>query len=286
MTNISYSKRIVEILEHLSLWIDEIKPIDQQQRFGNKAFRDWYEKLTSSSEVLLKPLFSLNEEAMKESQVYFHDSFGNATRIDYGTGHEMAFLMFLACLFQMQVLEVSQDAPAAGLVIFSKYMNLVRKLQTTYRMEPAGSQGVWSLDDFQFVSFIWGAAQFMNGHDIVSPKAISDYDKAEQLKDDYLFFACIHYISEVKTGPFAEHSNQLWNVSGVPSWNKVFSGLIKMYRAEVISKFPIIQHTYFGSIFKLDLCKNPKIMMDIPRSRSSRPPKFNPANMPPPPSLK
>ena len=150
-------------------------------------------------------------------------------------------------------------------------------------MEPAGSQGVWSLDDFQFVSFIWGAAQFMNGHDIVSPKAISDYEKAEQLKDDYLFFACIQYISEVKTGPFAEHSNQLWNVSGVPSWNKVFSGLIKMYRAEVISKYPIIQHTYFGSIFKLDLCKNPKILMDIPnRAR----PKFNPANMPPPPLLK
>ena len=275
------AKKIVDILEQLSQWIDEIKPIDQQQRFGNKAFRDWYDKVTSASETLLKPLFS-NDDALRECQVYFHDSFGNSTRIDYGTGHEMAFIMFLACLFQMQVLKVSQDAQAAGLVIFSKYMNLVRKLQITYRMEPAGSQGVWSLDDFQFVSFIWGAAQFMNGHDIVSPKAISDYEKAEQLKDDYLFFACIQYISEVKTGPFAEHSNQLWNVSGVPSWNKVFSGLIKMYRAEVISKFPIIQHTYFGSIFKLDLCKNP-IMMDVP-SRSR--PKFNPANMPPPPSLK
>ena len=33
--------------------------------------------------------------------------------------------------------------------------------------------------------------------------------------------SCVKYIDEVKTGPFAEHSNQLWNVSGVPTWSKV-----------------------------------------------------------------
>lgn len=38
---------------------------------------------------------------------------------------------------------------------------------------------------------------------------------------------------QVKTGPFAEHSNQLWNISGISSWEKVNSGLIKMYKGEV-----------------------------------------------------
>ena len=37
----------------------------------------------------------------------------------------------------------------------------------------------------------------------------------------------------MKTGPFAEHSNQLWGISGVPYWAKVNSGLIKMFKAEV-----------------------------------------------------
>ena len=49
-------------------------------------------------------------------------------------------------------------------------------------------------------------------------------------------------------------SNQLWNISGVPQWAKVYSGLVKMYRAEVLTKFPVIQHTYFGSILTLEPC--------------------------------
>ena len=53
----------------------------------------------------------------------------------------MAFVMFLACLFQTGVYDVKTDSCAVGLIVFGKYMNLVRKLQMTYRMEPAGSQG-------------------------------------------------------------------------------------------------------------------------------------------------
>lgn len=43
---------------------------------------------------------------------------------------------------------------------------------------------------------------------------------------------------QMKTGPFAEHSNQLWNISAVPSWSKVNQGLIRMYKAEVSGVWP------------------------------------------------
>jgi hypothetical protein len=44
----------------------------------------------------------------------------------------------------------------------------------------------------------------------------------------------------MKKGPFAEHSNQLWNVSAVSTWSKVNSGLIKMYKVEVIIFVPYL----------------------------------------------
>ncbi|KAK6304961.1 hypothetical protein J4Q44_G00237410 [Coregonus suidteri] len=57
---------------------------------------------------------------------------------------------------------------------------------------------------------------------------------------------------QMKTGPFAEHSNQLWNISAVPNWSKVNQGLIRMYKAE---KFPVIQHFKFGSLLSIQPVK-------------------------------
>lgn len=57
---------------------------------------------------------------------------------------------------------------------------------------------------------------------------------------NWMFWRCTFKLSllfsllQMKTGPFAEHSNQLWNISAVPSWAKVNQGLIRMYKAEVI----------------------------------------------------
>lgn len=96
--------------------------------------------------------------ASDELACYLIESFGNATRVDYGTGHELAFVMFLCCLFKINIL-MEEDNVACALTLFNNYLLLVRRLQLTYRMEPAGSQGVWSLDDYQFVPFIWGSAQ-------------------------------------------------------------------------------------------------------------------------------
>lgn len=71
----------------------------------------------------------------------------------------------------------------------------------------------------------------------------------EKHKDDYMFIGCIDYINQVKTGNFAEHSPQLWNISAVESWVKINSGLVKMYQKEVTHSFT--NTPQIGSIFDL-----------------------------------
>uniref|UniRef100_A0A1I8JS67 2-phosphoxylose phosphatase 1 n=1 Tax=Macrostomum lignano TaxID=282301 RepID=A0A1I8JS67_9PLAT len=56
----------------------------------------------------------------------------------------------------------------------------------------------------------------------------------------------------VKSGPFEEHSQHAArHQRGCTPWDKVNSGLVKMYKAEILAKFPIIQHFYFGELLPL-----------------------------------
>lgn len=243
-------KNIHRIFDRLNKLVDETPALEQPQRFGNKAYRDWYKKLTDSAiEILQEAIPENKHRAVPEIMAYFVESFGNATRIDYGTGHELAFIMFLCCLFKIGVLQ-QDDKVAVCLKIFNEYLVFVRRLQQTYRMEPAGSHGVWSLDDFQFVPFIWGSAQLAINPPI-EPAQFPEPNIIEMYKDDYMFVSCIDYIMKVKIGLFAEHSNQLWCVSGVQSWVKIQSGLVRMYQKEVLAKFPVIQHVLFGSLLTM-----------------------------------
>lgn len=217
---------------------------------GNKAFRTFYEKLSSNAQSLLKDALPEQfQDAVPELAPYFVESFGNSTRIDYGTGHEMSFCMFLCCLFQLKAFTLEDSVYVINNIFYS-YLKFMQKLQTIYRMEPAGSHGVWSLDDYQFMPFIWGSAQLIS-HPKISPNCFTEDKIVNAFADDYMFLTCIKYIKSVKFGPFAEHSNQLWNISGVSLWSKINSGLMKMYKAEVLGKFPVIQHTLFGSILSI-----------------------------------
>lgn len=141
---------LIHIFEELNKLVDDTPPLDQPQRFGNKAYRDWFTKMQNKSMDLLKAALPAKfHPALIEINAYFVESFGNATRIDYGTGHELAFIMFLCALYKVHALTES-DNLHTGLKIFNSYLLFVRRLQLTYRMEPAGSHGVRFLSKNEF----------------------------------------------------------------------------------------------------------------------------------------
>eukprot|EP01137_Pigoraptor_chileana_P010612 Opistho-2@60428 len=240
--------KLIALLDTLDKWVDEIPPIQQPMRFGNKAFRLWFAKVNENAAHLVRDILPHEtQEAAIEIAPFLVESIGNQTRIDYGTGHEASFAAFLAALALVNAV-AETDGTALVLRVFDRYLKLMRKVQKTYALEPAGSHGVWGLDDYQFLPFVWGSSQLLDNKDEIQPAHYLE-PAALAKHEDYIFLGAIKFILEMKRGPFHEHSPILYDITGVPTWQKANQGLVRMYNVEVLSKFPVIQHFLFGTLF-------------------------------------
>ena len=74
-------------------------------RFGNKAFRTLIEKMNETIDERIKGFSSVEgfELAVPELKSYLQESFGSYERIDYGTGHELNFVVFIFCMCKIGV---------------------------------------------------------------------------------------------------------------------------------------------------------------------------------------
>jgi len=176
---------------------------------------------------------------------YFLISFGSFQRMDYGSGHETSFAMFLLCLSLLRFFTSEQDEERqVVLLLFVRYLRLCWRLQDVYNLEPAGSHGVWGLDDYSFLGYIFGSGQLRDQAEIPVSAVLKP-----PLPPTNLYFMQITRIHEFKKGPFHEHSSQLHSIAvGVPKWGKVNSGLFKMYQAEVLGKRVVVQHIPLGGL--------------------------------------
>ena len=230
-------------------------PKKGEARFDDPVFKRFHEELTNKfTDIMNTTILSpkdMPKNIIIELKTYFLDSFGNQFRLDYGTGHELNFFCMLLILYKSRVY-TNKDFPYLIFKILYRYVLFVRKLQVEYMLEPAGARGVWGLDEYQFLPFIFGAAQLV-GNKVLTPKSVKDNDTLLDYKDEYLYFDCVDHIKTVKKGAtFPEYAPILYSITNVKSWEKVASGLVKMYEDDVLKKVVIIQHFYFGSVLLLE----------------------------------
>lgn len=245
-------------------------------RFGNPAFKTWMEK----SRLLIQRAFEVFDEPIRHILTYYYlESFGSEQRIDYGTGHELNFFIFLNCLLNSKGLcDVEMGAFFDNLgrfellhLISQRYFTLVRSLIVTYRLEPAGSHGAWGLDDYQFLPFMFGAAQMQHessencAPSYFEPMRPVDVIKTISNSEMYvvrrcIFLEAVYFVCQYKTGPFHEHSPLLFEICSIggdsespsKSWQRISAGFAKMYCTEVLDKFPIVQHISFSHLFPFE----------------------------------
>ncbi|CED83518.1 Phosphotyrosyl phosphatase activator [Phaffia rhodozyma] len=238
------------ILDQVESLARSTPPVDNKMsRFGNPAFRDFYDKIQQNSADLISTLPNVPSKAIPELAGYFNESWGNRTRVDYGSGMELNFVCWLLCLRKLNVFFV-EDSRALVIRVFWRYTQTMRHLQKSYWLEPAGSHGVWGLDDYHFLPFLWGAGQ-LKAHKYLRPKSIHDPEILEQFSPDYMYLACIQFINSIKTATLRWHSPMLDDISAVKTWSKVNEGMIKMFTAEVLGRLPVMQHFLFGSLLPM-----------------------------------
>ncbi|KAF8494001.1 hypothetical protein F5888DRAFT_1795277 [Russula emetica] len=256
--------RLLGLLDELDRWIDEVPPLPTPQRFGNLAFRTWGERLEQRADELLMAMMPGFSAAVPHVRPYLLTAFGSFVRMDYGTGHETSFAVFLLFLTLIRFLGFnSEEARDIVLMVFVRYLRLCWRLQDVYRLEPAGSHGVWGLDDSHFLGYIFGSAQLRDQSEIPVSAILHP-----PLPPTNLYFLSIMRIHEVKRGPFHEHSSQLYSIAtGVATWKKVNSGLFKMYEAEVLGKRVVVQHLPLGGILEWNVVGAPHTVTGVSGNR-------------------
>lgn len=150
-------------------------------------------------------------------------------------------------------------------------MDVVDYVIRSYRLDPTtgDGRGNWCLSGYQFVGFLWGSAQLAgtfsgdggDGPDggaaglqpMSSPTtAVTDADACRQHRDEYAFAKCMDAAHRrAKNGmPLWFHSYQLWNLTGLPRWDRVNGCLMAAYQRDVLGRFEVIRQLDFCELFK------------------------------------
>lgn len=239
--------KITLILQEAGKVLAAHPPEDTGSRFGNPVFRTFVEAIESEVLAWHAQLGLADVAQAEEISTYLASSFGNKARIDYGSGHELNFFLWLLCLNRVGLLPQS-TFPALALVVLPAYLRLMRAVQSAYYLEPAGSHGVWGLDDYQFLPFLIGASQLKH-HAYITPRSIHNALVLEEESKEFIYLDQIRFVNSVKSVEGLRwHSPMLDDISAARNWGKIEGGLRKMFVKEILEKLPVMQHFLFGSL--------------------------------------
>ncbi|KAL0232000.1 hypothetical protein PCE1_002996 [Barthelona sp. PCE] len=241
----NWIKKLNSHIEHIPLLERSVNNV----RFGNPAFRKIIQKAIQTFRIDFCDILTDNQ--MNDLCPYILTMFGHHARLDFGTGHELHFFVFLKCLFEISFLN-QKNFKDVGWIIM-EYFNIVRHIQVYFTLEPAGSMGAWNIDDFNFLPFYFGAAQLdsddfvdFTPSDCLNQRILRDY-----VDEKLMFPMAFYFAMSSKTGGIQATAPMLHSVVQHDTWGEIHKGLIRMYKEVVLNNFGAIQHLEFCEHFDL-----------------------------------
>lgn len=228
----STNPNMKNLIDGLRLILNDTSPVKEPQRFGNVAFRVFHKKVHSGIVKLLKK----NNISHLADTNYLTESFGNPTRLDYGTGHELNFICYLYVLRSVKQISINEVRN-----ILDTYFELVRAVINKYNLEPAGSHGVWGIDDYQLMPFLLGSVELID-----NPIGFDDLLKS---RNEYIYGKALKFVEFQKCKhrhvPFEMHSPILYEYR-LRGWPAVNHELFIRYKNDVLESKAVNQHFIFS----------------------------------------
>ncbi|KAM8718976.1 hypothetical protein ACLKA7_011644 [Drosophila subpalustris] len=230
--------------------IDSIESTNSLRHKCHRAFRHWLlqvqEKVFSILEQQVKP----HCKHINELAQYLTRAFGSLKNYDYGPGNELMFLFYLCGLFKSGILQ-GADTVAAALLLFQRYLDLVRRIILFYRLS-AHKYDSNIIDNRNILPYLWGCAQLCQEAPFTPPQwEIPDIMVTH--RQDYMLLSSLEYLQKtMQDAPLGVHSYQLWCVLSLSNWPDAYSGLMRTFLKNVLNDFYIVQDLIFSDLMSFN----------------------------------
>lgn len=229
------------------------KPVDAMESSNSlrskchHAYRRWMLQVQEKIYAILEQQVYPHCKHINELAQYLTRSFGSLRNYEYGPGNELMFLFFLCALFKAGILG-TDDTVAAALLLYQRYLDLVRHIMRFYRLSEPHGHGANIVDERNVLPYLWGCAQLCRD----APFTPSQWDQPavlEKHRKDYMLLSSLEFLQKIMEGEsLGVHSYQLWCVLSLSNWPDAYSGLIRTYLKNVLNDFYITQDLIFSEI--------------------------------------
>ncbi|XP_016972084.1 serine/threonine-protein phosphatase 2A activator [Drosophila rhopaloa] len=249
-------RRLCEIFDGLEHLLVEHTPRAEESstevptgQVKSQFYRIWMRDMFQHVFSKLNEAIRANCKHINELGQYLRRSFGNVTSLDFGPANELMFLFFLCGLFRAGIL-LAKDTVAAALLLFDRYIHLVRRLVATYAL-PIAKDPMCSIDDYYFLPYLWGAAQLS----LEAPFTPMQCDLArvvEGHRQDYMMVDLIEHLQKTRGGQLSQVAFQLWSILSMPTWPQVYRGFERNYIDQVLCSTQTVQQAIFCELMSFE----------------------------------